>query len=184
MIDMEVMRLRRLRNAALRARAFAAVMDSNGSGHHSNGSGHHSVVFRSGLSCWGIARAATGVLRGHPYLSYQQGPGGLRAAYDHINALVSAAIARTRGRTLSVYLQALRRVVRELDDTRALTRSTELSDTLGRAQVKIRRLLRELDVAALVEAGSSGEIAALFNAPAGIRDDVHALVGDWPYLAL
>jgi hypothetical protein len=175
MIDMEVMLLRRLRNAALRARAFAAVIDSDSNQ-------RNSAVVRSGLSCWGIARAATGVLRGHPYLSYQQGPSELRAVYDHVCALLSAAIARARGRRLRTFSQKLRLVARELDDSRALTRSTELSDTLGRAQVKLRRLLRELDVAVLVEAGSSGEIAALLNAPAGIRRE-DALAGDWPYLA-
>jgi hypothetical protein len=177
MIDMEVMRLRRLRNAALRARAFGAVMVSDRAE-------RNDILVRSALSCWGIARAASGVLRGHPYLSYQKGPSVLRGAYDQVRALLLVAIARTRGRALSTCLQELRRVARELDDTRALTRSMELSDTLGRAQVKIRRLLRELDVAALVQAGSSGEIAALLNAPAGIRDDADALAGDWPYLAL
>jgi hypothetical protein len=183
MIDMEVVRLRRLRNAALRARAFAAVIDP-GRTQDSGRAQRSSAVVRSALSCWAIARAATGVLKGHPYLSYQQGPSGLRAVYDHVSASLSGAIARARGRTLHAFSQELRRVARELDDTRALTRSTELSDSLGRAQVKIRRLLRELDVAVWVEAGSSGEIAALLNAPSGLHQQ-DAIGGvDWPYLAL
>jgi len=71
MIDAEVMRLRRLRNTVLRARAMARMLDSH--------SGRLNSVFsRSAIDCWRVARVITGKLRAHPYLPYQQGPGDLR----------------------------------------------------------------------------------------------------------
>jgi hypothetical protein len=44
-------------------------------------------------------------------------------------------------RRLTLLAHELERAARELDDARALTRSTELSDVLGRLQLNIRRLL-------------------------------------------
>ena len=67
MIDAEVLRLRRLRNVALRARALAKNLDYD--------SAEGQTVFtKSAVACWTIARIASGRLRAHPYLSYQQDP--------------------------------------------------------------------------------------------------------------
>ena len=74
MIDSEVVRLRNLRNVALRARAFAQALA---------GPTAESAVFaKTAVICWTIARIATGRLRAHPYLSYQKGPSGLRSLVD------------------------------------------------------------------------------------------------------
>ena len=173
MIDSEVIRLRKLRDAALRARAVAAVMDSQKAQ-------RNSVFLRSAQSCWQVARAITGRLRAHPYLSFQRGPSEARAIYDHVYAAVSGGIARYRGRSFQFYCGELRRVARELDDARALTWSPDLSDDLGRSQARLQRLIRELEVAALVEVG--GDAVGLDTPARAARADGATVEGNWPYL--
>src|ERR1700682_5942014 len=104
MIDAEVMRLRRLRNAALKARAVAAALDAD-PGHRSS-----SVFSRSAVNCWRISRVITGWLRAHPYLSYQQGPSEARGVYDRLSAGVQSAVARSRGRSRQTLSGELLRV--------------------------------------------------------------------------
>jgi hypothetical protein len=177
MIDAEVIRLRRLRNTVLRARAIARVLDSH--------SGRLNSAFsRSALDCWRIARVVTGKLRAHPYLAYQQGPGDLRTVYNHISAMFLGRLALRRGRPWRRFAVELQRVSRELDDVRALTWSSELSDTLGRSQVQIRRAIVEVDVAARREGGSSYQPARVdVPAMAEARAD-SSRAPQWPYLAI
>jgi hypothetical protein len=177
MIDTEVIRLRRLRNTALRARAIAAALDSDPTG-------RRSALSTGAQLCWRIARLMTGQLRAHPYLSYQRGPSEVRAAYHRVSAAVLGAIARYRGRPWQIYTEELRHVARQLDDTRALTWSVDLSDGLGRLQTQIRRLLHELDAGALAEAGVHHETAPGAGVRAGaVREKAESIAGDWPYLA-
>jgi hypothetical protein len=147
MIDDEVIRLRRLRNSALRARALARVLDS----HPARGA---SLLSRSAVSCWQIVRAITGTLRAHPYRNFQRGPSAMLAVCHRTGANFRGAIARYRHRSLQIVCADLRRVARELNDARALTRSAELSDVLGRLQDQMRWLLKEVDAGARKEAGS------------------------------
>lgn len=176
MIDAEVMRLRRLRNRVLRVRALAVAMDSylpqRGS-----------VYARGAVICWRIACVATGRLRAHPYMSYQRGPGALRAAHGVVTAWVGAAVARHRGRTLQAYAQALQIAASELDDARALTWSGELSDAFGRLQRQLRRLIDEVESGARRETGAALPAARGGGRPAMSRHDAGGLAGTWPYLA-
>jgi hypothetical protein len=177
MFDSEVIRLRRLRNSALRARAIAAALDSDPAG-------RGSVFSASAQMCWRIARLITGRLRAHPYLSYQREPSDVRAVYHRVSAAVLGSIARYRGRRRQTYAGELRHVARELDDARALTWSVELSDALGRLQMQLRRLLTELDAGAFEEAGVrhvSGPRAT--ERMEAMRDEAENVTGDWPYLA-
>jgi hypothetical protein len=187
MIDAEVARLRRLRNTALRARAVAAALDAD--------SARGSALSRSAASCWRIARVITGWLRAHPYLSYRREPSELRRLYDRAGAALLGAIARYRGRTHQVFAGELRRVARELDDARALTWSPDLSDSLGRSQLQIRRLVEEVDDRARNEGGlrhQAGTRDERGSRPAGQPDirsgaDGHQTgdaPGNWPYLAI
>jgi hypothetical protein len=186
MIDDEVMRLRRLRNTALRAREIAAMLDSNAAD-------RSSVLSQSAVSCWRIARVITGRLREHTYPSYQRGPSTVRCAYQGISAAMVAAIARYRGRTFRTFSAELRCLARELDDARALTCSTELSDTFGRSQAQIRTSIKELEAAALVEMGADVRNANARNADGRNRDARNPDAGNpdagdegrvgWPYLA-
>jgi hypothetical protein len=178
MIDTEVTRLRRLRNTALRARAVAATLDSGPAR-------RDSLFSRGAVNCWRIARVITGLLRGHPYLSYQRGPSGVRAVYDRISAALLGGIARYRDRSHRAFSNELRRVARELDDARALTWSSDLSDTLGRSQMQIRGLIKELDADALIESGSLHETAPRVETRIGaVQDDSGSVAGNWPYLAI
>lgn len=174
MIDAEVMRLRRLRDTALRARALAAVLKTSDPR-------RDSVFSRSAVSCWQIARSITGRLRAHPDLSYQRGPSELRSLVDGIRAIVRGSAARDRKRSLAILAEEVRGVARELDDARALTWSAELSDDFGRAQLHMRRLISDL--------GGSRQGTGLraARAPARGRGAVPQgesdVAGNWPYLA-
>src|ERR1700677_2639140 len=102
MIDIEVLRLRQLRNTALRARAIAAALDA---GHSDN----DSVLSRSALACWRIARVITGKLRAHPYQTYQREPGYLRSRADGAVAALMGGMARLRGGRFGMYAGRLRK---------------------------------------------------------------------------
>jgi hypothetical protein len=178
MIDTEVIRLRQLRNTALKTRAVAAALDSDPAR-------RNSVFSRGAVSCWRIAGVITGRLRAHPYLSYQRGPSEMRGVYDRFSAGLLAGIARYRGRSLQTLSRELQRVARELDDARALTWSSDLSDTLGRSQKQIRTLIKELDADARNEAGSRQETVARVSTRTGNgRDDAGGVAANWPYLAI
>ena len=133
-MDAEVLRLRKLRHAALRARALAKRLDGE------QGRGD-SIFSKTAVTCWGIARFVSGYLRAHPDLRYQRGPSRMREWFDSLNASASALFARGAGRRISLLAQELKRAARELDDARALTRSPEISDVLGRLQTNVRRLI-------------------------------------------
>ena len=178
MIDTEVARLRRLRNTALRARAVAATLGSDSAR-------RDSMFSRGAVNCWRIARFITGLLRGHPYLSYQRGPSEVRGIYDRVIAGLLGGFARYRGRSHLTFSDELRRVARELDDARALTWSSHLSDTLGRSLTQIRGLINELDAVARNESGSRPEAAPRVETRIGaLREDPGRVAGSWPYLAI
>ena len=175
MIDTEVIRLRQLRNTALRARAIALALNAL---HAESGS----VLSRSALACWRIARVITGKLRAHPYQSYQRDAGHLRSVYDGAVAALVGVLTKYRGGAFGRYSARLQTVARELDDARALTWSPALSDALGRSQAEIRALMKEL------AAHARGEVGARIEAGAGLavgvaRGDESRVATNWPYLA-
>jgi hypothetical protein len=174
MIDAEVLRLRRLRATALRARALAAVLKTSDRR-------RHSVFSRSAVSCWQIARTITGRLRGHPDLSHQRGPSELRTLIDGIRASVLGSAARDRRRSLAILADEVQRVARELDDARALTWSAELSDDFGRAQIQMRGLISELSGSRQVPGLRAARAPA--RGRAAISRDGSDVAGNWPYLA-
>ena len=179
MVDAEVLRLRKLRNVALRARALSKSLDSDSS------SGD-SIFAKGTVVCWTIARIATGRLRAHPYLSYQKGRGQLAGLADEAIAAAVAATARRHDRGLRIYAQQLAAVAREVDDVRALTWSPDLSDALGRMQVQMRALTKHLDCR--LPAKSAVELRPRVNAAARAETG-NSLAGiavddSWPYLAI
>lgn len=176
MIDAEVLRLRKLRKLALRTRALAKILDSDSTR-------SQSVFERSAVICWTIARIASGRLRAHPYLSYQQGPSQLGGLADAVMASLIALNARRQNRRVSVYAQQWQTVAREVDDVRALTWSPDLSDALGRMQIQLRRLANELDLGAVEENGSA-LLPRAARADASMTLDEVAVADSWPYLAI
>ena len=139
----EVTRLRRLRQSALKVRALASALDG----------GTDRLFERGALLNWRIARIATGWLRSHPYQSYQRDPSFFESGSDRLAAILLGTMASLRGRGAATFLRELRSAARALDDARALTRSTELSDALGRVQSSMRSLIREVEHQALLESG-------------------------------
>jgi hypothetical protein len=173
MIDTEVMRLRKLRNMALRVRAVAAVLGTECTA-------QQRTIAMSALVSWRVARLVTGRLWAHPNLSYQNGPPRIRGMLDRAVAFAIGA-ARNRGHALRAYAVELQNLARELDDTRALTWDQDWSDTLGRAQRQLRGLMQELPA---VPRAAERRIATNSRLSANGRrlDDV-AIPNDWPYLA-
>ncbi len=178
MIDAEVLRLRRLRDVALRTRALGHSLDAQITS-------KDSVFARSAVACWTVARIVTGRLRAHPYLSYQEGPSRLRGTLDRLAASLLAPSARRGNRAFGVYGAQLRAFAREVDDVRALTWSPDLSDALGRMQIQIRRLTRELEIGAHAETGATElpRVAAAGAETAGSLDGL-TVENSWPYLAI
>jgi hypothetical protein len=179
MVDAEVLRLRKLRNVALRARALSKFLESDSS------SGE-SIFAKGTVVCWTIARIATGRLRAHPYLSYQKGRGALANLADETIAAALAMMARGNDGGLRAYARQLAAVAREVDDVRALTWSAELSDALGRMQVQMRALTKQLDCSLPVKStleprprANAAVRAETSNSLAGIAVD-----DSWPYLAI
>jgi hypothetical protein len=160
MIDAEVLRLRKLRIAVLRARALAYRLDGE--------QGRDDSIFsRTALTCWGIARYVTGYLSAHPNLRCQEGPSRRREWVDRLSASVTALATRQPAHRVRVLMAELERAARELDDVRAVTRSPELSDVLGRQQINVRRLL-----------GRPARANARVNtSPIGLADN-------WPYMTI
>lgn len=175
MIDAEVLRLRRLRDTALRGRAIATALESPR---------HTAMSCASATACWRIARVVTGRLRAHPYLGYQREPSEWRGAYHRFSANLRSMIARYQGRQLQTLALELQRVVRELDDARALTWSADLSDTFGRSQLQIRRLIEELSDEARHEPGANPVSAALRGLAEAHANDGGSAAANWPYLAI
>ena len=175
MNDAEVARLRELRNVALRVRALAKGLDQDPTV-------EDSVFTQSAVLCWNIARIATGRLRAHPYLRYQKGPSLVRGWSDRIVASATALLARYQGRGLIVHAEEMQLLAREVDDARALTWSPDLSDALGRAQMRMRRLLSELPAAPREHA--IGNAARTEAQPSDKSLDSIEVASDWPYLAI
>lgn len=178
MVDAEVLRLRKLRNVALRARALSRSLDTDSSA-------GESIFAKGSVVCWTIARIATGRLRAHPYLSYQKGRSRLADLLDETIAAAAAMAVQSGERALRVYAQQLAAVAREVDDVRALTWSAELSDALGRMQQQMRALTQQLDCRLPVKA----TVELRPRANAALRDTNDSLAGmaadeAWPYLAI
>jgi hypothetical protein len=169
MIDAEVVRLRKLRSVALRARALAKALESD--------SIDDCVFAKSAVICWTISRIATGRLRAHPYLRYQQDPSRIRELIDHVIASMVALTARRRNRCFSVYVPELQSVSREVADARALTWSADLSEALGRAQLQLGRLAKQLD------GGAQHEVGAVPQQNGDALEDMETQTS-WPYLAM
>jgi hypothetical protein len=178
MIDAEVMRLRQLRNMALRVRAVAAVL-------RTECTTQQRTLAMSALVSWRVARLVTGRLWAHPNLSYQKEPHRVRHLLDRAVAFLIGATARNPGHALRAFAAELQNLARELDDTRALTWDQDWSDTLGRAQRQLRGLMQQLPAVPRRTARvAERRIATQSRLSANGRrlDDV-AIPNDWPYLA-
>jgi len=183
MIDPEVARLRRLRDAALRSRAIARALLAVRTGPED------SLLDRAACASWRVARAASGRLSAHPCITYHRGP-TLRTLLEHALGARHAALLGRR-RRLGVCERELSALGRLVDDVRALTLAPDLSETLGRAQWELTSLRAELGQAIASDSASPRAAIPLrapsrppLLAPVPERAVPAALGADWPYLAL
>src|SRR5271165_4116909 len=98
MNDPEVVRLRRLRQTALRMRALAFAFSVTRMGKQDPS------FQRVAQASWRVARAVTGRLRSHPYVSYQRDPGGLLLAAYAALAWLAARLVVKRAAALGLCL--------------------------------------------------------------------------------
>jgi hypothetical protein len=178
MIDPEVARLRRLRSSALRVRAIARSLGSTRLAFHD------SLFARGACASWRIARVVSGRLKAHPYLRFQKRASVVSLMRNRVLAGFAALWARSRRQALLAYESELRQLVRQLDDARALTWSTELSDTFGRSQTEIKSLMAALahethNPMESLRVSKRGSQATADR----VGDLAQPIAGDWPYLA-
>ena len=128
MIDPEVARLRRLRDEALRVREIARRLGTARWGVED------ALLERGACASWRIVRVVTGKLIEHPYLRYQQSAGVGLLLGNRLAAEWVALASKDRPSGLKAYASELESLSRTLGDARSLTRSTDLSDALGRSQ--------------------------------------------------
>lgn len=178
MIDPEVARLRRLRDEALRIREIARALEA------APWAKSDQLLARGACASWRIARLASGKLVAHPYLRYQKSAGVGTLVGNRLLATYLALLCKERVQGLKLYESRLHGLARQLDDARALTWSTEFSDSLGRSQAEIKSLLQLI----ATETQSAPAPARLPVRAAGANGLVGELAqgieGDWPYLAL
>jgi hypothetical protein len=172
MIDPEVARLRRLRGEALRVREIARALGSTAE--------TNDLLTRGAFASWRLARIVSGRLKAHPYLRYQRGVGLGSIVANRLFACVLAATTRDRVQALKRYESQLQALVRHLDDTRALSWSSDFSDTLGRSLYEFQSLLEDLAQVTESGVGSPMRAARTDNLVGGLARGVE---GDWPYLA-
>ena len=130
--------MRRLRDEALRVRQLARRLGAVRWGINDP------LLTRGACAGWRIVRVVTGKLIEHPYLRYQQGAGLGSLLGNRLAAEWIALTRKDRSQALKALASELQSLSRQLDDARALTRSTDFSDTLGRSQNEIKSLLQTL----------------------------------------
>lgn len=177
MNDQEVARLRQLRSSALRVRAVAVALSAT------RAAAEDGLLIGGACASWRIARAVSGRLKAHPYLRYQKDTSLGVIVFNGLLARWLAVKSRSRLQALGEYETNLRRLNRQLEDARALTWSSDLSDTFGRSQTEIRSLLAA--VAGEVAAAGASRLPQheLSLVDGGVGALAPAIAGDWPYLA-
>jgi hypothetical protein len=175
MTDPEVARLRRLRGDALRVREIARALGSTQCA--------NDLLTRGACASWRIARVVSGRLNAHPYLRYQRGVGLGSIVVNRLFAALLAATTRNRVQALKRYESQLQVLVRHLDDTRALSWSSDFSDTLGRSQYEFQSLLEDLAQVTERRVPTGLPTRATRTTDDLVGGLARTVEGDWPYLA-
>jgi hypothetical protein len=178
MIDPEVARLRRLRGEALRVREIARALSST------QWAKNDPLLSRGACASWRIARVVSGKLKAHPYLRYQKGVGVGSLLHNRVLGAYLALVRKNRLQGLKEYEAQLQGLARRLDDARALTWSTDFSDSLGRSQAEIRLLIQALaPETKTVSVPERSPIRGTAHTDSLVGDLAPSIEGDWPYLA-
>jgi hypothetical protein len=183
MIDPEVARLRRLRDEALRVREIARKLGAL------EWATTDTLLARGGCASWRLARIVSGKLIAHPYPRYQKSAGVGSLIGNRFAAAYLGLLCKDRSQGHKAFKAQLQSLSGQLDDARALTWSTEFSDTLGRSQNEIKSLIQALQPATpkevRVERVPARPARAEATARAGrlVGELEQTFEGDWPYLA-
>ena len=175
MIDSEVARLRRLRVEALQVREIARGFTC------AAWATDDSLLWRGACASWRIARVVSGRLKAHPYLRYQKDV-GMSSLVRH--RLVASYLALARDNPVKgfrEYESRLRTLARHLDDTRALSWSSDFSDALGRSQYELGSILQ--DLAQITQTAAPTLSKRVPRTESLVGELARPIEGDWPYLA-
>jgi hypothetical protein len=176
MIDPEVARLRRLRGEALRVRELARALGSTQSA--------NDLLERGACASWRIARVVSGRLKAHPYLRYQKDVGVGSILGNGLSASFLAMITKDPVQALKRFESRLYLLIRHLDDTRALSWSSDFSDTLGRSHYELQSLLEDLAQITKSTVPAAERLPKRANRSDNLVGELARTVeGDWPYLA-
>jgi hypothetical protein len=175
MIDPEVARLRRLRGVALRVREIGRQLGS------ARWAKDDARFARGAGAAWRIARVASGKLSAHPYVHYQKGATLTELIRNRLVAGGRSAISKDLSSGLRSFEAELGALARLLEDVRALTWSTEFSDTLGRSLAELKALIAEIAVD--TESGAVERQPILAASRTEGLSLGESIEGDWPYLA-
>ena len=178
MNDAEVVRLRRLRECALRSRAIARAMATNPQ------TKNDPLLIGGVGASWRIARAVSGKLKSHPNVRRQADLGFARRWHHGILAALQLLKGGERSQVLRECFVLMRQLSRQLDDARSLTLSADLSDTFCRAQTEINALILGL----ARQAGDAGPLLcprgrACSIGKYAVRPLAAPFEGEWPYLS-
>jgi hypothetical protein len=181
MIDPEVARLRRLRDEALRVREIARRLGAL------QWAKNDTLLARGAGAGWRIARIVSGKLIAHPYLRYQKGAGLGSLISNRVQAAYLGFVCKHRLQGLKAFEAQLQPLLRQLGDARALTWSTEFSDTLGRLQSEIKSLIDGIALETRgeipVERIPVRVVEGRARADRLVGELAETFEGDWPYLA-
>lgn len=181
MIDPEVARLRRLRDEALRVRETARSLGAL------QWAKNDTLLARGAGAGWRVARIVSGKLIAHPYLRYQKGVGVGSLISNRMLAAYLGFVCKERSQGLKAFEAQLQSLWRRLDDARALTWSTEFSDTLGRSQSEIKSLIESVAFETRGETAIERVPVRVVGGPARadrlVGELAETFEGDWPYLA-
>jgi hypothetical protein len=177
MIDPEVARLRRLRAEALRVREIGRQLGST------RWARNDALFARGAGAAWRIARVVSGKLNAHPYIRYQKGATVAELLRNRLTGGVLSAISKDRASGLKTFEACLGTLTKQLEDSRALTWSTEFSDTLGRSLTELKTLIAEIAVETKSGAAVERQPILAPRADSLVGELAQTMEGDWPYLA-
>jgi hypothetical protein len=117
-------------------------------------------------------------------LRYQKDVGVGSILGNRLFASFLATITKDRVKALKRFESQVHALIRHLDDTRALSWSSNFSDTLGRSQYELQSLLEDLAQITKSAVPAAERLPKRANPTDSLVGELARTVeGDWPYLA-
>ena len=117
-------------------------------------------------------------------MRYQRDVGVGSIVSNRLFASFLAMTSRDRVQALKRFESQVHALMRHLDDTRALSWSSDFSDTLGRSQYELQSLLEDLAQITKSTVPAAERLPKRANRTDNLVGEIARTVeGDWPYLA-